>query len=136
MQNQIITVLDTHPVLMNTLEAGYVFARDFPEGVAEMRRIMDAHPEPLFIIDDVRAARLTVDDLINAANQGSRGEHPLWRHPNSRGIYFISKDEAIALAAKGMNSPAFGNTAVKVFPTLEDALKDIERVMASQADPT
>ncbi len=131
MQNQRITVLDTHPVLMNTLEANYDFTRDFPEGVAEMRLIMDTHPRPLFIIDDIRAIALNVNDLINAANQGSRGQNPLWRHPNALGIYFISTDTKIRMAAKGMNSPAFGNLTVKVFPTLEEALKDIEQVMAA-----
>ena len=130
MQNQVITVLDTHPVLLNTLEAGYEFNRDFPEGVAEMRRIMDAHSTPLFIIDDIRAITLDLNDLINAANQGSRGDHPLWRHPKALGVYFISADTKIRMAARGMNSPAFGNLAVKVFPTLEEALKDIEQVMA------
>lgn len=130
MKNQIITVLDTHPVVMNRLEAGYILTEDWPEGVAEMQRILDTHQKPLFIIDDIRAIKLTVGDLIVAANNGSRGERPLWRHPNSRGIYFISEDRTIKMAAAGMNSPAFGNMTVKVFSTLEEALADINSVMA------
>jgi hypothetical protein len=129
-EHQIITVLDTHPVVMNTLQPGYILAKDWPEGVAEMHRVLDTHPEPLFIIDDIRALKLTVSDLIVAANNGSRGERPLWRHPNSLGIYFISEDKVIKMAAAGMNSPAFGNMAVKVFRTLEEALADIDSVIA------
>lgn len=130
MNNQIIGVLTTHPVLINTIEAGYSLADDWGEGEEEMRRILDAHPAPLFIIDDVREMKISFDDLIAGASLGGRGKDPIWRHPNARGIYFISGNKVIELAAKGMNSPAFGNMSVKVFRTVEDALADIEHVMA------
>lgn len=129
MQNQTITLLDTHPVLMNTLEAGYVFERDYPEGVAEMRRILDAHPEPLFVIDDVRAVKLTMDDLISAANQGSRGEHPFWHHPRLLGIYFITTNKTVEMAAAGITSATFGKVQAHVCHSVEEALADIEGVM-------
>ena len=131
MQNQTITLLDTHPVLMNTLQPGYTFERDYPEGVAEMRRILDAHPAPLFVIDDVRAVTLTMDDLINAANQGSRGENPFWHHPRLLGIYFITTNKSVEMAAQGIKSSAFGKVNVKVCHSVEDALADIEQVMLS-----
>jgi len=129
MQNQTITLLDTYPVLMNTLEAGYVFERDYPEGVAEMRRVMEAHPEPLFVIDDVSAVTLTMDDLINAANQGSRGENPFWHHPKLLGIYFITTSKAIEMAAQGIKSSTYGKVNVKVCHSVEEALADIEGAM-------
>lgn len=130
MEHQTVIVLETHPAVVNTTEPGYNVATDWPEGVAELRRILDASPKPLFIVHDLRAITLSINGLILASNQGTRGERPVWRHPNSQGVYFISEDKTIALAVAGMNTQAFGNMIAKVFPTIEQALADIEQVMA------
>lgn len=132
MQNQTIIRLETHPVLMNILEPDYKFSRDFPEGVAEMRRIMDASPDPLFIIDDVSQAQFSLDDLINAANQGCRGETPLWHHPKMLGIYFITQSKTIEMAVGGITSSTFGKVHARVCHSLDEALKDIDQVLERQ----
>jgi hypothetical protein len=129
--NQIVAVLDTHPVLINTIESGYSLANDWSEGEEEMRRILDTHPVPLFIIDDIREMKISFDDLITGASLGSRGKDPIWQHPNARGMYFISDSKLVAMAAAGLNNPVFGNMLVKVFRTLEEALAHIEQVMAN-----
>lgn len=130
MEHQVITVLDTHPVLLNTLEPNYNLGRDWPDGVREMRHILDIHPEPLFIVDDIRAVKLSLDDLIVAASLVGRGETPLHRHPNALGTYFISDSKTVEMAAAGLNSPVFDNMKAKVFHTVEEALADIEGVIA------
>lgn len=131
MQNQLITLLEGQHALLNTLQEGYDYSRDYPEGVAEMRRIMDAHAGPLYIIDDVRAVRLTLDELVAAANSGSRGESPLWHHPKMLGIYFITTDPTIKMAVSGIKSEAFGKVHARVCGTVEEALMEIAAVMAT-----
>jgi hypothetical protein len=129
LKHQTITILDTHPVVLTTIQEGYNIAIDWPEGQPEVRKILDTHPSPLFIINDIRALKLSVDQLIMAANHGGRGEDPLWRHPNALGVYFITTSKAIEIAAAGMHSAAFGNIDVRVFHTVEDALQNIDRTM-------
>lgn len=130
MNNQSVTLLETHHVVMNTLQPDFRLANDWADGEAEMRRILDTHHGPLFIINDIREMKMSIDDLILAASLGTRGKDPIWRHPNARGAYFISERKFVEMAAAGLNSPAFGNMRVKVFHTLEEALADIDSVMA------
>jgi hypothetical protein len=134
METQTYTLLDSRPVLLSTLHSDFSLARDWAEGEQEIRRILEAHPEPLFLVSDTREFKLSLDDLIAAANLGSRGEDPIWHHPKMRGVYFISTSKLIELAGAGLNSPMFGNTVVKVFPTLEEVLADVESVMAGESD--
>ncbi|MBN1313322.1 MAG: hypothetical protein JXB30_18090 [Anaerolineae bacterium] len=97
-----------------------------------MRQILEAQEELLFFICDVREMKLSLDDLIAAANVGSRGQQPLWQHPKIRDVYFISNLKMVELAAKGLSSPIFGNMQVRVFGTVEKALEDIRRILESE----
>lgn len=129
--NQTYTLMDTPPVLLGTIQTDYSITKDWAPGEAVVRQILDAQEEPLFYIADVRKLKLSLDDVIAGANVGSRGQDPIWHHPKIRGVYFISNLKIVELAAKGVNHPIFGNTKVKVFDTVEKALEDIERVLAS-----
>jgi hypothetical protein len=130
MHHMTVTVMDMLPVLLNTIEADFSMADDWPWAEQEMRRILDTHPEPLFTIDDIRELNVSLGDTLAFASLGSRGQDAIWRHPRLRGMYFISNSKLIEMAAAGLNSPTFGNTAAKAFGTVEEALADIERVLA------
>ena len=131
MRNETIEVLSTHPVLLNVVLPSYNIATDWADGDQDMKRILDTHPEPLFLISDIREMRMSLDDMISAASMGSRGDTPAWHHPRMRGLYFVSTSKIVRMAAAGLNNPAFGNVRAKVFGTVEEALADIERVMAA-----
>ena len=127
MHHMTLAVLDDLPVLLNTAEEGFSLADDWPWAVDEWRRILDASPEPLFAIDDIRLLSISLGDMLTFASLGTRGQDAIWRHPRLRGLYFISSARMIELAAAGLSSPTFGNTNAKVFATLEEALADIRR---------
>ena len=71
--------------------------------------------------------------LAAAANMGGRGEDAIWHHPKIRGVYFVSNSKMVELAAKGMNTPIFANTMIKVFETVEEALEDIGNILAAES---
>ena len=131
MQHQTIIKLDTHPVILATLQNGFDFATDWPEGEQEIGHILSTHPGPLFLVSDIRGMTLSLDDLLAAASLGSRGQAPIWHHPKIRGVYFISDSTIIKMAAAGLNSPTFGNTKTRVFASVEEALADIEQAVAT-----
>lgn len=132
MANVTFTVMEDLPVLLGTNLPGYSIAKDWGPGEEEMRRILGAQEEPLFFVSDIRQMKISLDDVIAAANMGSRGEKPIWQHPKMRGVYFISDLKIVELAAKGLNTPIFGNTRMKVFNTVEKALEDIRSVLSSE----
>jgi hypothetical protein len=126
-----LTLMEDPPVLIGTPQKGFSIAEDWAPGEAEMRQILDAREEPLFYISDIRVMKLTLDDLIAGANLGSRGQAPIWQHPKIRGVYLISDLKMVELAARGLNSPIFGNMKVRVYKTVEAALEDIKHILAS-----
>lgn len=127
-----ITVMDTLPVLMNTLQADFNVTDDWPWAEQEWRRILGAHPEPLFAIDDITELNISLGDIIAYASLGTRGRDPIWRHPKLRGLYFISQSKVIEKAVAGLARPTFGLTSAKVFGSVEEALADIKQVMAAE----
>ena len=133
MQTTTVTRLETHPAILATILSGFTVAHDWADGEAEIRRLLDASPEPLFLIDDVREMNMTFDDLVASASLGSRGQDPLWHHPKMRSVYFITGSKIIEAIAAGLNSPVFGNVHVKVFASVEEALQDIDQVTAAAA---
>jgi hypothetical protein len=130
--NTTYTLMENLPVFIGANHPEYSIAKDWASGVVEMRRVLDAQKEPLFWISDIRALKISLEDVVAAANMGGRGEEPIWHHPKIRGVYFVSNSKMVELAARGMNTPMFGNTVVKVFSTVEKALEDIEQVLASE----
>ena len=64
--------------------------------------------------------------LVLAANRGARGEKPNLHHPLNLGTLIIIKGTPFSrLAAKGMNSNAFGNIKVRLFESREEALDHV-----------
>ncbi len=128
-----ITLMDSLPVLMNTIEADFSIKDDWPYAVEQWHRFLDTSRVPLFAIDDIRLMNVSLGDMVAFASLGSRGEDPIWRHPRLRCIYFISESRLIQTAAMGLNSPTFGNTTAKAFGSVEEALADIERTLDAEA---
>ncbi|MBN1430310.1 MAG: hypothetical protein JXB07_18210 [Anaerolineae bacterium] len=124
-------LMEDPPVYISTIPKGFNMSEDWAPSEAKLRETLDAHPEPLFYISDTREFRLSLDDLIAIANIATRGQDPLWRHPKIRGVYIVSDLQLVEMAAKGLNNPIFGNTNIKVFDTVEKALEDIQRILAS-----
>jgi len=112
----------TLPCLIVTVLPGFRLKRDMPESDRLTREILDAEG-PLFNVLDLSQARLALSDVIDGANMGSRSSEPIWKDPRIRQTLLVTTSRVIEMAAAGMNSPAFGNLNVGVFPTLDDALQ-------------
>jgi hypothetical protein len=130
LDTQTVALLDTHPALLLTILDGFNLAKDWTEGEAEMRRLIDSYDGSLFVIADMRLMKISFDDLILGASLGGRGSAPIWHHPKVQGVYFISDSKLVAMVAAGLHSPVFGSTAAKVCDTLEEALAEIKGVPA------
>ncbi len=114
--------LPDEPIILSILFPQYSVARDMPESDNVSRAILDATDHPLFIVADTTQISFTLEDVLLASSQGARGQTALWHHPMLREFVLVSTHQSIKLAARGLNSQIFGNLAVKVFDTLEEAL--------------
>ena len=127
------TLYPDEPIMLVTITSKYSIIRDQPISDIEGFKILDAFSEPVYYINDIRKLRLTVNDVILAANQSSRigtdneekKRPPIWRHPNIKEILLITTNPVVKLAAPGMKKEVFGGLTVKTFDTLEDTLEYI-----------
>lgn len=84
-----------------------------------------------FLIVDMRNLAFSFDSLMKNMNVVSR-EHPIFGHPMLRETLIVTADPVITRAVKGLNSPAFGNLELKVFPTMDDATDYIDSQLVAK----
>lgn len=116
-----IEKLPDEPIIIQTIRSDSSVG-EAPDSMNTMRELLEAGDTPLFVIYDVSQASFGMQDIVSGSNEASRSERPLLKHPNIRETLVVSTSELVKLAARGMNSPIFGNIALKVFGTLEEAL--------------
>lgn len=66
-----------------------------------------------------------LSSVIAGANMSARGDNPIFHHPNTCSISYVTQSGVVALAAKGMDSKVFGHLKINVFGTLEEALAHV-----------
>lgn len=116
-----IEKLPDEPIIIQTIRSDSSVA-EVPDSMGSMRQLLEAGETPLFVIYDVSQASFGLQDILSGSNEASRSERPLLKHPNIRETLVVSTSDLVKMAARGMNSPIFGNIALKVFDTLEEAL--------------
>ena len=125
-----IELLSDEPILLFETYPEYTLSGDWRQVDIETRQFLDQSSEPLFYLIDITKASLSLEDIVLAANIGARGpnteamnqEIPLWKHPNIQEMVFVTTRPILTLAAKGLDSLAFGNIKTKTFATQEEAL--------------
>jgi hypothetical protein len=119
-----IEQLPDEPIIMVSVSSEFSVARDMEHSEDELRTLLDGMSEPVFLIAEAqKISSGGVDNLVAAFNRGARqGKQPLWHHPNLREIVIVSTSGLVKLAAKGVDSPIFGNLKMSVFDTPEEAL--------------
>ncbi len=96
-------------------------ASELPAVFDEVTAILDAAEEPLILITSAQSINLTMDDIISTASFAAGGSDAFLHHPNLREFVFVTSVKMLQLAAKGLESDAFGNLPVKVFESEEEA---------------
>lgn len=100
----------------------YNMATDVPVFAQEIASLSQTWPEPVFLILVEDGYTPGIQDIVIGASVATRGENPVFRNPGIREVLYVTPDRMSHLALKGLNSPIFGNTMVKIFGTREEAL--------------
>lgn len=108
----ILCVVTKDPAMMETLSAD----------LAELVGQLDAQPEPVYMIYDLRGVSLGLDDILNTTNATARKPGAMLHHPNIRQNVLVATDALYHLVAQGLSSVTFGQVKMPVYKTLEQAL--------------
>ncbi len=129
-KNYYIDLLPDEPIILSGLYKEFSVVADQPRSDAETRQTLDQVSEPVYLIIDLTEISFSLDELVVGSNFAARGQHitdtrgqsPLWKHPNIKELIFVTDKRLIKLAVMGLDSLAFGNIQAKAFETQEEAL--------------
>jgi hypothetical protein len=127
-----VELLPGEPILLQTPSEDYDYKIDGIPAMDQTLEILDQQTKPVFYIIDMLKMTLSLDDMITAVSQATR-QRALFQHPNIIENLFVTQSRMIDLAAKGMNSPIFGNVKIQVFPTVDEALAYARRSLSMRS---
>ncbi len=120
-----IEMLPDEPIILMTVYTDFDPEHDMPVIESQLREMLDAAETTLDFVLNFSQVSLSLDQVISIINSVTRGENPLLHHPNMGKQARVTSNRMIQLAAKGLNSKAFGFLSVNVFETVDDALEYI-----------
>jgi len=110
------------PIVLFTSLPGYDIMHDLGDSIMAAVQIIEAQSRPIYYIQDIHNLEIDFEGVVDAANQLSRGDSPLYHHPKIIKVIGVTSDAAVRMAFKGMNSAVFGNTEVLAFDTVDEAI--------------
>jgi hypothetical protein len=119
--NYTIEKLSDEPIVI-AVNSAYLGPAEGQDFIAALVACLDAQTEKVYLISDVSAVQLNVNDLIEGASQMSRGQKPPFRHPKIIENVLVTTSGIAKLAAKGLSSPIFGGVQMVSVDTQEEAL--------------
>lgn len=122
------SLVDGKPILLQILNADYS-GGELNSLLSDAEAVLDGLTSPVFYIADLRLITVTFNDIVEGANQASRGVRPMFHHPYVREAILVSHNPAIRLTAKGLSSPIFGSLTITFFETLDQAIAYCDRKM-------
>ena len=120
MSNYTVEKLPDEPILYSWLSESWS-PSELPTVSDELSAVLDAVDEPLLYISNIDNISLNIEEIISSASLVARGSGSVLHHPNIREYIVVTKIKLFQLAAKGLDSAAFGNLPVKIFETEEEA---------------
>ncbi|MEL6310165.1 MAG: hypothetical protein AAFQ52_18650 [Chloroflexota bacterium] len=99
---------------------------------ADVRPYFENTEEDLYHIINIIDLNISLDDIVQAANAGTRKEEALWKHHKHAMLILITQNPLAKVAAKGLGSSVFGSVKVRTFNTTEEALAWIREDIAKR----
>ncbi|MBI5960124.1 MAG: hypothetical protein HY866_15395 [Chloroflexi bacterium] len=116
-----VEALLDEPIIIETWDEHYNVMTDGLKASQDIIKLMDAASGPVTVIVDMRAAKLTFDDILLMAKAASSDKAPS-RHPKQRRRIIVTDSHMISFAAQGLDSEVFGHIVVDIATSMEDAL--------------
>jgi hypothetical protein len=118
-------------ILIETYSADFSHANESAAALEQTLSLFDRQTKPIIFIMDISATNFSLDDVIAASSLATR-QKQVFKHPNVLQTIMVTESRLVDLAARGLNSPIFGNVKVQVFKTVEEALSYARQTLATR----
>lgn len=126
-------VLPGAPIVLHRLEPGPNMVAEMPAAMQEVTGVINDQPHPVYLILDLRALSMGVEDMMKASSDAARGPGALMHHPNIIETLFVMGSSFMKLGVMGMKSDIFGNVKLRTFDTVDQALEYCHQRIAEEA---
>ncbi|MGF1506972.1 MAG: hypothetical protein ACFB51_17835 [Anaerolineae bacterium] len=124
--------MDELPVLVFEGHEDYDTTTEMESVMGRIMGTLEGLSSPVYhIVDLSRVPPFDFDDTLNGANAAALGPNPILHHPMIKKVIYVTDDEFMKIALKGMDSEMFGHVKVMMVDTLDDALAFIRGDKAS-----
>jgi hypothetical protein len=119
--------------IMILVHEGSQSLQEIDQARDDMVLALDAQPEPVFLVLDIRRLAIGLDDMPGAAAKATSGSSAPLHHSNIRESLIVSSSGLVKLGALGLRTATFGSVNVRVFETTEQAIDYCREKIAIQA---
>jgi hypothetical protein len=109
-------------IILVNFNADFSVGSDMENLTTDLHALLEGASAKVTVINNLDAARFTVDDVIQSASLAKKRESSLFHHPKVQQILCVTSSKLIQLSAKGLNHEVFGGLKLPVFGTLDEAL--------------
>ena len=102
-----IEELPEESIIILTLHADFSVAAHQDQSILELHKLLDAQPNPVIFIQDIRLLTITFSELIELATRLTRTPAALFHHPKIARLISVTTDKAMRLTYKGLRSEVF-----------------------------
>jgi hypothetical protein len=127
-----VEMLPNEPIMVTTFEAGFDVRRDATGVVKQMRALLDAATQPVYMLDDTINMKLNFADLVGGLAMVTRGETDVVNHRNVRRIVIVTSSDILKFATTALKQSQYGGKEVAVYTSMDDALAAIRMELSRQ----
>ena len=127
-----VELLPNEPIMVTSFYAAFDVRRDAAEVVRQMRAILDAAPEPIYMVDDTIQMKLSFSDLVGGLAMVTRGDTDVVHHPKVRRIVIITTSDVLKFGTTALKQKQYGASDIAVYSSMDDALSAIRMELSHQ----
>lgn len=109
------------PIIITNLHRDFEVTRELPFVDQATLELLEAATTPQTLIIIFHGA-LNIDEMLEGARVVAHDGDPIWHHAKVKQVLWVTDDETLKAAAKGLATEDFGNLQVAVFETFDHAL--------------
>src|SRR5689334_10462838 len=114
------TLLPGEPVMVTKFLAGFTVQEHALTLIGQMKDVLDAANEPIYMLDDLLEMRLTFSDLVHGLAIATRGETGVLKHPRLCKVVMVTNSEMLRFGGTALKQSQYGAMSVAIYTTFEE----------------
>ena len=122
MPDPLFEKLPGQPIILVRQRPGMEVQHDQQQSMTDVLKLVGQQPAPIFLVIDISAARIRIDQISRAAEAAARSTSGLLHHPNVQEVVFVTPSAFARSALELLRTSLYHEVHMTVVDTLDEAL--------------